>query len=144
MKVCCVCHKELSEEAFHRNKTRKDGLNNICKFCSRERSRKYYRENPEKQRQVVSIRRQKRKEENRPKILEILRQGCSSCSEKDIRTLDFHHIEGEKEYNIATMLNSGYNWESIEKEIEKCVLLCANCHRKITFEENRFWKNEYL
>lgn len=52
------------------------------------------------------------------------------CGESDIRCLDFDHIRGEKDRNISRMVRDGYSLESIKREIEKCVVLCANCHRK--------------
>jgi hypothetical protein len=56
---------------------------------------------------------------------------CSECGENDINCLDFHHINPEeKDFTISFMLKSGYSIKRIQKEIEKCVVLCANCHRK--------------
>ncbi|WP_229380240.1 hypothetical protein [Haloterrigena salifodinae] len=42
--------------------------------------------------------------------------------------MDFHH-PGEKEHGIATMVVNGHSKASIHEEIERCVVLCANCHR---------------
>jgi predicted HNH restriction endonuclease len=41
---------------------------------------------------------------------------------------DFHHHEGEKDFNISKDGNTR-SWEKVKVELEKCVLLCANCHR---------------
>ncbi len=62
---------------------------------------------------------------------------CLKCSEDHISTLDFHH-KGDEEKNstISRMVHNGYKIESILKEIDKCVVLCANCHRKLHYEEN--------
>jgi hypothetical protein len=40
---------------------------------------------------------------------------------------DFHHL-GNKEMDISTMIDR-FSEEKINQEVEKCVLLCANCHR---------------
>ena len=57
--------------------------------------------------------------------------GCCVCGyNRCLEALDFHHIDpNEKEFGIAA---SGIivSWERVKKEIEKCVLLCANCHRE--------------
>jgi predicted HNH restriction endonuclease len=45
--------------------------------------------------------------------------------------LDFHHVDStKKEFGIG---NSGYtrSWEKVKKELDKCILVCANCHREI-------------
>lgn len=143
MKTCTTCKKQLADTDFNKNKARKDGLNNICKTCSRERSKQYYRENTEKHKQDIGIRKQKRKKENTTKILQILSGGCTNCQEDDIRTLDFHHFS-EKKKSVMVMLHEGYNWETIKNEINKCVVLCSNCHRKLTSEQGNFWHNKHL
>lgn len=57
---------------------------------------------------------------------------CQVCGENDIVCLDFHHNNpDEKEYNISHMVSRGYSKERIMKEINKCSVLCANCHRKL-------------
>lgn len=58
--------------------------------------------------------------------------GCIVCGENELCTLDFHHLNPEdKEYNIGTMIVRGMSWENILLEIEKCIVLCSNCHRKL-------------
>jgi hypothetical protein len=42
---------------------------------------------------------------------------------------DFHHVDGTKDGCVGTMTHSCRPWKVIKEEIEKCVLLCANCHR---------------
>ena len=54
---------------------------------------------------------------------------CSRCPESAPICLDFHHVGG-KDFEIARMVTDGFSKERILKEIKKCVVLCANCHRK--------------
>jgi hypothetical protein len=54
--------------------------------------------------------------------------GCKFCSEKEPVALDFHHLRG-KDRELSSM--GGFNEQRIQKEIAKCVILCANCHRKV-------------
>jgi hypothetical protein len=53
--------------------------------------------------------------------------GCICCTEKELCALDFHHL-GDKDMVISQML--GMKDERLMAEIAKCVVLCANCHRK--------------
>ena len=57
---------------------------------------------------------------------------CEYCGyNKNIAALDFHHINPEeKDFSIS---HKGHtkSWESVKKELDKCILLCANCHREI-------------
>lgn len=58
--------------------------------------------------------------------------GCNKCGyDKHPSALEYHHIDGRKdgELTVGNMIGSGYGDEKIEKELEKCVILCANCHR---------------
>lgn len=53
---------------------------------------------------------------------------CSECDEGRGPALDFHHV-GEKERGVSQMVNHGYSKERIREEMEKCIVLCANCYR---------------
>jgi hypothetical protein len=53
---------------------------------------------------------------------------CQRCSFADYRALVFHHSDGQKEWNIGDMIKDGLSRESIEREVGKCTVLCANCH----------------
>ena len=58
---------------------------------------------------------------------------CVVCGyDKCKQVFEFHHIKGEKEFGIST---KGYtrSWKRIRAELDKCVLVCANCHREIHY-----------
>jgi hypothetical protein len=45
--------------------------------------------------------------------------------------LDFHHVNpGIKSFDIARNITK-LSWERIKEEIQKCILVCARCHREI-------------
>lgn len=56
--------------------------------------------------------------------------GCIRCFEKDWRCLDFHHARSKKEALLSKMHVLGWSWKRIQKEVDKCDIICANCHRK--------------
>ena len=60
---------------------------------------------------------------------------CVKCGGTDPVVLEFHHVK-DKVISIAAMGGAGYSLESIQKEIEKCEVLCANCHRRLTIQVN--------
>ena len=49
----------------------------------------------------------------------------------NIKALEFHHPQDNKEFNIADAAGRGMAIENLMKEIDKCVLLCARCHIEI-------------
>lgn len=60
--------------------------------------------------------------------------GYNRCSD----ALEFHHLDPpQKDFNLSDR-SIVLDWQSVKKEIDKCILVCANCHREIHAEE----KNE--
>lgn len=58
---------------------------------------------------------------------------CQCCGyDKCIQALEFHHINpNEKEFSFGS--NTNRSWKDTRKELQKCILLCANCHRETHF-----------
>lgn len=55
--------------------------------------------------------------------------GCSVCYERDASVLDFHHTDpGQKEFHVSMRRLS--SWDRIQAEVDKCVVICANCHAR--------------
>lgn len=58
-------------------------------------------------------------------------RGCQRCGEDDVRCLHLHHRNtDDKEYGVCRLIAQGVGWDRLNKEIEKCEVLCANCHWK--------------
>jgi hypothetical protein len=57
---------------------------------------------------------------------------CVICGESDIACLDFHHI-GSKHDNVSDLVRRAVSIKVLQKEIDECIIVCANCHRKIHF-----------
>ena len=141
LKKCYTCkvYKELSE--FNKNKSKADGLNTICRKCSNARSKRYYKENKVSHREVVGKRNQRVRLENRNRYLEYLRtHPCVDCGNSDIRVLEADHLK-DKKANVGTLITTGYSWDTIELELAKCEIVCANCHRIRTYSRNPSYRN---
>ena len=62
---------------------------------------------------------------------------CSVCNEKETVCLEFHHYSDEKkEGNVIHMVTRSA--KAVARELEKCIVVCANCHRKIHFKNIPF------
>jgi hypothetical protein len=53
---------------------------------------------------------------------------CADCVESDSVVLTFDHIRGRKQANVSDMVRDGLGLETIKVEIEKCDVVCYNCH----------------
>jgi transcription elongation factor Elf1 len=103
----------------------------------REYAKNWYSkpENAAKSRARASIRRKK----NRKLIRQFVREykeshPCKQCGESHVACLDFHHLdEDKKTENIADMVHRDWSLKTIKAEIEKCEILCRNCHAKKHF-----------
>jgi len=98
----------------------------------RECRRRWYANN--KQSEVEHVKRRKKKlkkwfEEYKKKL------SCTKCKENHPATIDFHHLRKKKE-GVSYMVANGYSIEKIKNEIRKCVVLCANCHRKEYYDNS--------
>ena len=56
---------------------------------------------------------------------------CELCLEDTACCLDFHHPDDNKDNAVADMPWHGFGWDKILQEINKCMVLCRNCHAKV-------------
>ena len=56
---------------------------------------------------------------------------CEICGESESACLDFHHKDPSEKDNIISQVAKTWSLERLKKEIDKCMVLCANCHRKV-------------
>lgn len=82
----------------------------------------------------------KRREDLKKFIEETKKENvCIRCKGNDWRTLEFHHRNPkDKKFSIFQAIHNRYSIKSVIKEMEKCDIVCANCHRVIHWE----WQNE--
>ena len=86
----------------------------------------------------------KRKQQNQLKdkrkifiLEEMQKRGnkCAKCGFSDIRALDWHHLDpNDKVNSISEMIRNRVSMDKLQAELDKCELVCANCHR---IEEER-------
>jgi hypothetical protein len=142
MKNCSRCEQDKEEKDFNR---RGKKFSVWCRTCCSEYNRERYKNSNGKVRKKLKQQEAARKLEIEKKIVDHLKNNpCVKCQESNILVLDFDHIRGEKEFNIAKAIWDVYSWERIEKEIAKCQVLCANCHRIKTAKQLNTWKLKYI
>ncbi len=65
---------------------------------------------------------------------------CVDCGEVDVVVLDFDHVRGRKRDGIAQLIHLGVSTKTLDTEIAKCEVRCANCHRRKTARERGWYK----
>lgn len=139
-KLCGTCQITQPIEQFSLKNSQTGKHSAKCKNCMQAYCSAHYRANKD-------YYRAKSREGNAraiAKAKEFLKEKknvpCADCKKSyPDYVMDFDHVSGNKVGNIANMVNKN-SIQTIAKEIEKCELVCANCHRIRTY--NRLWSAE--
>lgn len=135
-KTCTKCKESKPLEEFAWRYRVKGTRNAWCKLCHRRVNNKLYKDGNRKA-QVVAANRicklRNRKFLDEYKIV----KGCKHCGYRvHPAALDFHHRDGiRKDRDVASLSHSLCSIARLEREILKCDVLCACCHRVLHFEE---------
>lgn len=133
MITCKVCKLEKNEDEFYWKNKLKSKKQLECKDCTKKTLANHYSNNKEHYLINTKFHKKLKKDwiDGYKKTLK-----CEKCGENHPSTLDFHHIDPkQKEDGIASIINRNWSLDRIKAEIEKCIPLCSNCHRKLHYEE---------
>lgn len=137
-KVCSKCGLSKSLLEFYIRKKHREGeYYERCKECFKERGRKYYHSNHERQLKLANLRNRRTKDKRRILLAELKDRPCADCGKKyPPWVMDFDHREDELKIGSISRLTfwSKSKFDKILLEINKCDLVCANCHRQRTYD----------
>jgi 5-methylcytosine-specific restriction endonuclease McrA len=139
-KTCTKCKEDRLLTMFYwgvKDKYRKS----VCIPCISEYDKQRYRIDIVKSRERSIIDSRNRRERNNLFILDHKKDNpCTECGERDPLVLDFDHKDpSTKRFNIADSGAGKYSISVIQTEIDKCHMLCANCHRRKTAKDRRYF-----
>ena len=130
-KECCRCHEIKPLAEFGKNKkARWDGLTYDCKKCRNIRSRNEYHLSDRKPQ--INNYAVKRRREAKIKAVEYKGNKCQDCGIEHIANYNtsifqFHHRDpNEKDFAVSQI--NMRSFDNFKQELDKCDLLCANCH----------------
>ena len=134
MKTCSKCAVEKDISEFNKNKSKKLGVASYCKLCFKVYRDQHYQDNKKSYSQS--------RDRNRKKYLveffDFLKtKSCVDCGNTDYRVLEFDHLR-DKKYNISQRCGDT-TLKNLMKEIDKCEVVCANCHRIRTATRGDFY-----
>lgn len=144
MKTCprCTIDKEETEFAIS-NRTGK--VCGVCKPCYEEhyaplsKPLDYHKDKLRKER---NDHKKEKIARSRSFLFEMLRfASCMDCGYNNWIALEFDHRDPELKYDAVTrMVNDGTTLDRIKQEIEKCDVVCANCHAIRTATRCKSWR----
>ncbi len=129
MKIeCTACSKSKPIEQFSWKNKKLNKRSGTCKDCHKLYCSNHYQNNKDQYRDKNRLYRK----EVKGFIDKYKSENPCSCGESDIVCLEFHHKDSKKkDFNIANATQRGLSLEKIKLEIEKCIVICSNCHRKL-------------
>lgn len=131
---------EVREKAKARAKARhariKEETPDFLRNQVAERMRRWRAENPERNRKTKRAANQRVRDRAKRHVNGIKAvTPCADCGQRFPPVcMDFDHVRDDKESTIALLVSKGASLDRIAKEIEKCELVCACCHRLRTHE----------
>lgn len=132
MRHCNKCNTDKPIDQFAIKNKATGKHNTVCKPCIVSSNRQHYLRNKIKYSQA-SVKWNKKQYHLLRKILRNIKTflGCLVCKEQEPIALDFHHLfDHTKEYNLSNDINKYRTLNLMVEELEKCVVICSNCHRK--------------
>ena len=111
----------------------------MCKICLREYNREYWSKVKHLKTPQKNERTKLRRVEIRRFIINLLQSSCcADCGIDDWRVLEFDHRDRKlKKFNLAD--STQYSIKKVKEEIEKCDIVCANCHNIRTIEQRNYY-----
>lgn len=129
-KRCPRCDRDLPLEVFDFRDAARTSLQSYCRDCAKAAWRDWYSRdaNRELHRLLVGKRRRARIKRHREIIRSIKQQPCADCGKTfPPEAMDFDHLR-EKRTEVSRLLYVS-GTAALLAEIEKCEVVCANCHR---------------
>jgi hypothetical protein len=128
---CYRCGEVKPAEDFAWRRKAKEQRDTFCRPCRSAYGKEHYAANRERYIQQARIQKRQLRLERTTYLLGYFdAHACVDCGQQDPIVLEFDHLR-DKSFSIGAALTCR-GWQSILDEIEKCEVVCANCHRRRT------------
>jgi hypothetical protein len=128
---CYRCGELKPVDEFAWRRKGRGQRDSFCRPCRSAYGKEHYAANRQRYIDQARIVRQRLALERTRYLLDyFVVHPCVDCGERDPVVLEFDHLR-DKRFAISSQLH-GRNWQTILDEIEKCEVVCANCHRRRT------------
>ncbi len=128
---CVHCHQWKDEEEFAWRWKARGVRQKACRACRKLQYAQWYERHKAQHVSNVKQRTNRQRKASRQFVQDYLaRHSCLDCKERDSIVLEFDHARGKKFKDVSKLVAEGYSIAAIQKEIDKCDVVCANCHRR--------------
>lgn len=128
MKICSTCKQTKIDDEFDFKNKDANIRHARCRPCQKEYGRSHYQKNKE----IYRTRNKRLRLQYREEVKSLKEKPCADCGQIfPYYVMDFDHIEGNKVASVSRLMNAR-KIEQTRKEILKCDVVCANCHRERT------------
>lgn len=132
----CQIEKENIYEFYRAKSLGRSGFRSVCRNCENVDCKEYHKKTKSKRLKYKEL----YNKELRELSISLKSNPCKDCGKTFHHcAMDFDHVKGKKIENIANLVHSGKKQLFLE-EVEKCELVCSNCHRVRTWNRK---KNKY-
>ena len=141
MKECRKCGRLLPLNQFALKQAATGTRQSQCRTCQNAYSRAHHQQNRLRFRAGNKANRVRYKVRARRHVQSYLEANpCVDCGERDTVVLEFDHVSGRKRMAVAALVYRGPSIASLDAEIAKCIVRCANCHRRKTLGD-KHWRS---
>lgn len=131
LRRCGRCGQLKPEEEFNWRRVGRGQRDNYCRPCRSEYKKEHYARNRARYIENAIRRRRQIARERTELVLGLVAgRPCADCGETDPLVLEFDHLH-DKKFSVSQGLRDR-SWDTVLAEIDKCDVVCANCHRRRT------------
>ena len=143
MEKCTTCKKEKIIDEFNFKIKALGVRHHQCKECTRLFVKNHYNSNKSYYLKKTQKRNSKIKSEVHDYLKQyFLKNPCIDCGESDITVLEFDHTGKIPKFKaVSSLMRYGFPLSKIKEEINRCEVRCANCHRRKTAKEFKWFKS---
>ena len=129
--ICSVCKLEKLKIELYSN--------HYCKSCRSKYNKRWYLKNKKKHIEMVGANNRRVRVAVGAYIDRARARPCKDCGiQYDPWIMEFDHISNNKLFNISEKRRGYANLEVIQAEIDKCEVVCANCHKQRTHSRIKY------
>jgi len=139
MQKCRRCCEVKEDEAFAYRDKKRGKRQTLCRECKTQYNRDWYQRNAATHKLAVAATSIVIRERNKRWLQDLKKNlQCIRCGESYPACLDLHHRDpAGKDMSLGSAISRGWSLARLHAELEKCDVLCANCHRKHHDKEHR-------